>query len=71
MEFIRCASCRSIHEAAGAYVEARPAFGARIGPDIARERIESVMLGLQILSQPVPDDLALLLPRVHPAAHDV
>jgi len=56
---------------AGAYVKEHPALAARIGNEIARERVESVLYGLAILGQPAPLDLGFLLPRVHPAAHEV
>jgi hypothetical protein len=68
-EFARCRSCEVIHQWATAYVEGRPSLAARLGPDIAVERIESVLVGLAVLGQPVPDDLGLVLPRLHPAAH--
>lgn len=70
VEFARCSDCEAIREQARAYVDAHPVLVTRLG-DIAVERIESVLFGLAILAQPVPDNLAMLLPRLHPAAHGV
>lgn len=69
--FARCPSCCLIHERAREYVEAHPAFAARVGPEIAVERVEAVLCGLAIIGQDEPSDLGLLLPRLHPAAHGV
>lgn len=71
-DFARCPSCAQVRKQAQAYVDAHPALAGKIGPDIARERIESTLFGLSILAlqQPV-GDLALMLPRMHPAAHGV
>lgn len=71
VEFARCPQCQLLREKADAYVSARPALAARLGDHIARERVASVLFGLAILAKPVPDDLTLLLPRLHPAAHGV
>lgn len=70
-QFARCPSCQYVHSVADAYVEAHPALAARIGPQIARERVESVLFGLAILGQQTSTDLGLLLLRLQPAAHAV
>lgn len=70
VEFARCSSCEGVRAQAEAYVDAHPALAARLG-DIAAERIESALFGLAILGQKPSGDLALLLPRMHPAAHGV
>lgn len=70
-EFARCADCEKVRTQAQAYVDAHPALAARIGPDIARERIESVLFGLTVLGLTPSGDLAMMLPRMHPASHGV
>ncbi|MBD8870925.1 hypothetical protein [Nocardioides donggukensis] len=70
-EFTRCSSCEAVRTSAAAYVTAHPAYAARIGPDIAVERVEAVLFGLEIIGQTTSTDLGLLLPRLHPAAHSV
>lgn len=67
-----CPSCAAIRTAAERYAEGHRALAARVGPVILAERVESVLLGLAIIGQPPPaTDLGLLLPRLHPAAHQV
>lgn len=71
-KFARCPECAKVREQAEQYVAKHPALAARMGPWIARERIESVLLGLTILGRPLDvDDLGLLLPRMHPPSHEV
>lgn len=67
--FTRCPACSKLHAQASEYVEAHPLLAARIGPDIARERVESALFGLAILGQKPSGDIGLLLPRLQPAAH--
>lgn len=62
--------CTDLHEKAREYVDAHPALAGRIGPELAVERVESMLFGLAILGRQ-GSDLGVLLPRLHPAAHGV
>lgn len=72
VQFSRCEGCQATRDQADAYVAAHPRLGARAGPEIARERVESVLFGLAVIAQDATGtDLTLMLPRMHPASHEV
>lgn len=70
--FARCSSCWEAHDAADRYVSDRPTLAARMGDVVAREAVESCLFGLTVLDKHAPaDDLAAVLPRLHPAAASI
>lgn len=68
--FDRCPSCTALHDHAMLYVAERPALVGKYG-SVITEHIEGVLLGLAVLGQPIPDDLAFVLPRFHHATHAI
>jgi hypothetical protein len=66
-----CDACEAIRAEADEYATAHPALAARLGPGIARERLVAVLNGLAILGKKPPADIGLLLPRLHPVAHQL
>ena len=64
-----CDPCTAIRERAEHYVTEHPLLARQIGPQLAQERIEGVLHGLDLLGQEVNVDLGLLLNRMTVATH--
>lgn len=68
LQFARCAECKKAREVAEKYLIERPVLAARLGPELARERVETVLHALTVLEREPGPDLGLLLPRLVSAA---
>ncbi len=51
----RCDDCQTLHRRAQAIVEAHPALVGQVGPELAVERVESVLVTLGLLGAPLLD----------------
>jgi hypothetical protein len=71
VDFGRCPACQEAHDKAEEYLAEHPLLARQVGPQIALERLEGVLLGLSILGRSVDVDLGLLVPRMHPATHSL
>lgn len=50
----RCDDCQALHHRAQAVVDAHPGLSAQVGPELAVERVESVLVALGLLGQALP-----------------
>lgn len=50
----RCDDCQEVHRRAQAIVKAHPGLAGQLGPDLAVERVESVLVALGLLGQTLP-----------------
>lgn len=68
----RCDDCQAVNRRALAIMEANSGWATRLGPDLARERVEDVLVALGLLGQPLlgPEvtrlNLELHLRHLHP-----